>query len=70
MEKLARKAVLAVALCGALLCARAGDGVELYMGAESLPDALAFLPPPPDTASAASDTLSANSSRISPRGAC
>lgn len=53
MNALARKTVLAVALCGALLCARAGDGVKLYMGAESLPNALEFLPPPPDTASAA-----------------
>ena len=53
MARFAGKLLFSVALCGALLCARAGDGAELYMGAESLPDALAFLPPPPDTASAA-----------------
>ena len=51
MNALARKTLLAIALCGALLCARADDGVKLYMGAESLPNALEFLPPPPDTAS-------------------
>ena len=45
-----RKALVAIALCGAALCSFAAD-VKPYVEADALPNALNFYPAPPDTMS-------------------
>ena len=45
-----RKALVAIALCGAVLCSFAAD-VKPYVEADALPNALNFYPAPPDTMS-------------------
>ena len=52
MQKFLSKFLLAVAVCGTVLCC-AADDVKLYMDADALPNALNFLPPPPKVGSAA-----------------
>ena len=47
-----KKAIFAIAVCGAVLCC-AADDVPLYLDAAALPNALVFYPAPPDTGSAA-----------------
>ena len=52
MQKILSRFLFTVAVCGAVLCC-AADDVKLYMDAEALPNALNFLPSPPEPGSAA-----------------
>ena len=52
MQKFLSRFLLAVVVCGSVLC-HAADDVKLYMDADALPNALNFLPPPPKVGSAA-----------------
>ena len=45
-----KKTLVAIALCGAVLCSFAAD-VKPYVEADALPDALNYYPAPPDTMS-------------------